>query len=206
MRLTTAANPQSPGSRKGVQSTNEEGRMKKRKKVQKNDSATTARRMPALVALALVVLVIGAISAVSRQLVAGNQSQQPENTATSKDSGGKKYMTVKAAGQDVQVDETGKLKPLSAQQAQELAEGLRKMVNKSADGLSEVQHADGSVSMDFNGHYRHVVVAREREDGTLSMSCVDNPKAAASALGVDPKLLGVEAGPTQQTPQARQKK
>ena len=180
--------------------------MKKRKKAQKNDSATTARRLPALVALALVVITIGAISAVSRQLVAGNQGQQPENTGMSKDANGKKYMTVKVAGQDVQVDETGKLKPLSAQKAQELAEGLKKMVNKSPDGLTEVQHADGSTSMDLEGRFRHVVVAREREDGTLSMSCVDNPKAAASALGLDPKLLGVEPGPTQQTPQARQKK
>jgi hypothetical protein len=156
--------------------------MKKRNKTKK--TATTARRTPALVALALVVLVIAAISAVSRQLVAGTPTMQPENTSA------KKYMTVKVAGQDIQVDtQTGKLKPLSAQEAQELAEGLKKMVNKSADGLTEVQHEDGSVSMDLNGRYRHVVVAREAEDGSLSMSCVDNPKAAASALGVDPKLL-----------------
>lgn len=169
--------------------------MKKRKKAKKSESVT-ARRMPALIALALVVLVIGAISAVSRQLVSGKPGAQPENTAAAKDSNPKKYMTVKVAGQDVQVDpQTGKLKPLSAEQAQNLAEGLKKMVNKSADGLTEVQHEDGSTSMELEGRFRHVVVAREREDGTLSMSCVDNPKAAASALGVDPKLLGVESKP-----------
>src|SRR5689334_14011484 len=98
--------------------------MKKRKKIKKTDSATTERRLPALIALAAVVLVIGAISAVSRQLVAGKQNAQPENPAASKDSNPKKYMTLKAAGQDVQVDpQTGKLKPLSAEQAQELAAG-----------------------------------------------------------------------------------
>ena len=176
--------------------------MKKRKKANKSDSAT---RKPALVALALVVLLVGAISAVSRHLVAGKQSPQPVNTATSKDPAGKKYMTVKVAGQDVQVDQTGKLKPLTALQAQELAEGLKKMVNKSPEGLTEVQHEDGSVSMDTEGKYRHVVVAREAEDGSLSMSCVDNPNAAASAIGVDPKLLGAEAGPTKQLPAVRQK-
>ena len=164
--------------------------MKKRKKAKTSDSITTARRMPALVALTLVVLVLGAISVVSRQLVAGKQSAQPENTAASKDSNPKKYMTVKVAGQDVQVDpQTGKLKPLSAQEAQELAAGLKKMLNKSAEGLLEVHHEDGSTSMELNGRFRNVVVAREREDGTLSMSCVDNPKAAASALGIDEKLL-----------------
>ena len=170
--------------------------MKKRKKTKKHDSATTERRWPALVALAAVVLVIGAISAVSRQLVAGKQSAQPANPGALKESNPKKYMPVKFAGQDVQVDtQTGKLKPLTDQQAQVLAESLKKMLNKSADGLTEVQHEDGSTSMDLEGRFQHVVVAREREDGTLSMSCVDNPKAAASAMGLDPKLLGVESKP-----------
>lgn len=163
--------------------------MKKRKKAKKSDSVN-ARRKPALIALAAVVLVIGAISAVSRQLVSGKQSTLPENAAASKDSNPKKYMTVKAAGQDVQIDpQTGKLKPLSAQQAQELAAGLKKLLNKSADGLTEVHHEDGSTSMELKDRFRNVVVAREREDGSLSMSCVDNPKAAASALGIDQKLL-----------------
>jgi len=167
--------------------------MKKRKKTKKTDSATTARRLPALIALASVVLVIAAISAVSRQLVAEKPSVQPENS--------KKYMTVKVAGQDVQVDpQTGKLKPLTALEAQDLAAGLKKMLNKSADGLTQVQHEDGSTSMELNGRFRNVVVASETEDGKLSMSCVDNPKAAASALGIDPKLLD-EQKPAPTVPQ-----
>ena len=167
--------------------------MKKRKKTKKRDSATTTRRLPALIALAAVVLVIAAISALSRQLVAENPNVQPENS--------KKYTTVKVAGQDVQVDpQTGKLKPLSAEQAQELAAGLKKMLNKSADGLTQVQNADGSTSMDLNGRFRNVVVASETQDGNLSMSCVDNPNAAASALGIDPKLLN-EQKPAPTVPQ-----
>jgi hypothetical protein len=182
--------------------------MKKRKKTKKHDSATKARRLPVLIALASVVLVIAAISAVSRQLVAGKQTSQPENTSAPKDSSAKKYMTVKVAGQDVQVDrQTGKLKPLTAQEAQELAESLKKMVNKSAEGLKEVQRADGSVSMDLEDRFQHVVVAREREDGTLSMSCVDTPRSAAAATGIDPKLLGVGGGkgPIQPLNNAQQK-
>lgn len=164
--------------------------MKKRKKVNKHDSVPAARRLPAVIAVVLVVLTIGAISALSRQLVAEKQSAAPANTAASKDANPKKYMTVKAAGQDVQIDpQTGKLKPLTAEQAQELAAGLKKMLNKSADGLTQVQHEDGSTSMELNGRFRNVVVAREREDGSLSMSCVDNPDAAASALGIDKKLM-----------------
>ncbi|HEV8428216.1 MAG TPA: hypothetical protein VGQ41_09980 [Pyrinomonadaceae bacterium] len=178
--------------------------MKKRNKTKKNDSANGVQRLPALVVLALVVLAIGAISAVSKQLVSGKQSG---DKSTSKESS-KKYMTAKVAGQDAQVDpQTGKVKPLNAQEAEQLAPGLKKMLNKSADGLTEVQNADGSVSMDLEGRYRHVTVARVNEDGTVTTSCVDNPRAAASALGIDPKLLGVEGtpgAPTKPAP-ARQK-
>ena len=117
-------------------------------------------------------------------------------------------MTGKVAGQDVQVDsQTGKVKPLNAQESEQLAGGLKKMLNKSADGLTEVQNQDGSTSMDLEGRYRNVTVARENADGTLTTSCVDNPRAAASALGIDPKLLGVEGtpgAPTKPAP-ARQK-
>lgn len=174
--------------------------MKQRKKTKKNDFATTARRGPLLVALALVVLAIGAISAVSRQLVAGKESAQPQNS----DSGSRKYMTVKVAGQDVQVDpQTGKLKPLNAQEAQELAAGLKKMLNKSAEGLSEVKHEDGSVTMDFQGRFRHAIIARTKEDGGVSMSCVDTPQAAAAVLEIDPKLFDIESAPAK--PQARQR-
>lgn len=179
--------------------------MKKRNKTKKNDSANGVQRRPALIVLALVVLAIGAISAVSKQLVSGKQSG---DNSTSKESNPKKYMTTKVAGQDAQVDpQTGKVKPLNAQEAEQLAPGLKKMLNKSADGLTEVQNADGSVSMDLEGRFRHVTVARVNEDGTVTTSCVDNPRAAASALGIDPKLLGVEgtpSAPTKPAP-ARQK-
>lgn len=178
--------------------------MKKRKKTKKNDS-TGIQRLPALIVLALVVLAVGAISVVSKQLVSGKQSG---DNSTSKESTTKKYMTGKVAGQDVQVDsQTGKVKPLNAQESEQLAGGLKKMLNKSADGLTEVQNQDGSTSMDLEGRYRNVTVARENADGTLTTSCVDNPRAAASALGIDPKLLGVEGtpgAPTKPAP-ARQK-
>ncbi len=161
--------------------------MKKRKKTKKNESATKVRRLPALIVLAVVVVAIAGISAVSKQLISRNQSG---NNTTSKESTAKKYMTMKVAGQDVQVDgQTEKVKPLNAQDAEQLAQGLKKMLNKSADGLTEVQQADGTVDMNLEGRFRHVTVARENEDGTLTQSCVDNPRAAARALGVNPKLV-----------------
>lgn len=175
--------------------------MKKRKNAKKKTASTEIQRRPAVIALALVILAIGAISAVSKQLVAGKQSA--DNT-TSTAPNAKKLASVKVAGQDVPLDsQTGKVRPLNAQEAEQLAQGLKKMLNKSADGLTEVPHADGTVEMDLEGRFRHVVVARENEDGTVTQSCVDNPKSAAAALGVNPKLLGADDTPT--LPAARPK-
>lgn len=97
---------------------------------------------------------------------------------------------MKVAGQDVQVDsETGQIKPLTPEQAKKLAEGLKGMLNKSSEGLAEEQHADGSVSMDLQGRFQNVTVARVNKDGTVTQSCVDSPRAAAAFFGIDPKLL-----------------
>ena len=145
--------------------------MKKPKKTKKIDS-TKARRLPALIVLALVVVAIGAISAVSRQLVAGKRNGDAENTGASSAASKKKYMTAKVAGQTVQVDpQTGRVKPLNAQEAEQMAAGLKKMLNKSADGLTEVQNEDGSVSMDLEGRFMNVMLATPLADGSAHLSC-----------------------------------
>ena len=100
------------------------------------------------------------------------------------------YVTVKVAGQDVQVDaKTGQIKPLTPQEAERLAQGLKEMINPSAEGLVETQHADGSVSMDLEGRFQNVAVARENQDGSTTTSCVNNPRAAGAFFGIDPKLI-----------------
>jgi len=63
------------------------------------------------------------------------------------------------------------------------------LLNKSTEGLVEERHADGSVSVDLQGRFEHVTVARKNQDGTVSQSCVDNPRAAAAFYKIDPKLL-----------------
>jgi type IV secretory pathway VirD2 relaxase len=63
------------------------------------------------------------------------------------------------------------------------------MVNQSTEGLVQVQHADGSVSMDLEGRFQNVAVARVNKDGSVTQSCVDNPQAAGAFFGIDPKLI-----------------
>jgi hypothetical protein len=68
------------------------------------------------------------------------------------------------------------------------------LVNQSTEGLEQVHHEDGSVSMDLKGRFQNVTVARINKDGTVSESCVDNPQAAGAFFGIDPKLIEAEQG------------
>jgi hypothetical protein len=145
----------------------------------------------------IVVLAVAAGTVISRQKGEAKVSNAPaEPAATSKQQ--PNYITVKVGGRDVQVDpQTGQIKPLTPQEAQELADGLKGMFNKSTEGLVAVREPDGSLSMDLKGRFQNVTVARMNEDGTVSESCVDNPEAAAKFFGIDPKLLGVQTPATQ---------
>jgi hypothetical protein len=156
-------------------------------KMKKTKSARRFPRPPVIIT-AIVVIVIAAITVVSRQSANGVQTNEPQKVIAN--TADKKYRTVKVAGQDVQVDsQTGQIKPLTPEEARKLAEGLKGMLNKSTEGLVEKHNHDGSVSVDLEGRFQNVTVARVNKDGTVSQSCVDNPRAAAAFFGIDAKLL-----------------
>jgi hypothetical protein len=75
------------------------------------------------------------------------------------------------------------------EEAQRLAEGIKPLVNRSTEGLVEVTRPDGSVSMNLQGRFQNVAVARREANGTISQSCVDNVDAAAAFFGINPQLL-----------------
>ena len=156
-------------------------------------TVNTARRFPRLPIItvsSLVILAIGAVTVLSKQSVKLNKSNDHERRSPVAHKSAKKYVTVKVAGQDVQVDgQTGQIRPLTPQEAERLAQGLKQMIHPSAEGLVEVQNADGSVSMDLDGRFQNVTVARINQDGILTQSCVDNPRAAGAFFGIDPKLI-----------------
>ncbi|HVQ40086.1 MAG TPA: hypothetical protein VMS31_21280 [Pyrinomonadaceae bacterium] len=148
----------------------------------------TSRLKLTTVLVATVVLAIAAITVVSRQRAgaAGTRAADQSLAATEKSN----YTKVKVAGQDVEVDpQTGKIRPLTREEAQKLAAGLKDMLNQSTEGLEQVQHEDGSVSMDLKGRFQNVTVARVNQDGSVTQSCVDNPQAAGAFFGIDPKLI-----------------
>lgn len=158
----------------------------------KTNSARKFLRPPVMIVTAIAVVSIAAITVASRQSASGTAVNAPQQVTTAT---ARKYTTVKVAGQEVQIDsQTGEMKPLLPEDAKKLADGLKDMLNKnkSSEGLVEEHHHDGSVSVDLQGRFQNVTVARVNKDGTVTTSCVDNPRAAAAFFGIDPKLLEPE--------------
>jgi hypothetical protein len=166
--------------------------VRKRLKLMKN-SARKSRRLLAITIFvaATAILAAGAATVVSRRNAVARQ--QPNNQAAkpaAASASGKNYMTVKVAGQEVQIDsETGQMKQLTPEEAKKLAAGLKQVINRSEEGLVPVQHPDGSVSVDLQGRFQNVTVARVNDDGTVSTSCVDNAQSAGEFFGIDPQLI-----------------
>ncbi len=146
-----------------------------------NQSANRFRHLTVVAVVAVVILAIGAISVLSRQRSEADRKSQKAAATT---------MNSTLAPQDLHQDgPTAQAQPLTDEEAQKLASGLKGMVNQSTEGLVETQHADGSVSVNLEDRFQSVTVARVNKDGSISQSCVDNPKAAGAFFGIDPKLI-----------------
>lgn len=155
-------------------------------------------RLPAII-VAVAMVAIGAVTVISRQLVKVKEKAAVQlNKTQHATAANKNYITMKVAGREVQVDsQTGQIKELTPEEAARLAAGLHELVNQSMDGLEQEYQADGSVKMDLKGHFGNVTVARENEDGSTSVSCVDNPKAAGAFFGIDPQQIENPTAPHQ---------
>ena len=113
--------------------------MKMHLKKMRNSAKGSRRLTLAGIVIAIAVFAIGAATVVSRQrtkVLAAQHAQSvaanvlPNNAANNvanKDKDGRKYITVKVAGQDVQLDtQTGDMKPLTPEEAEKLAAGLKR--------------------------------------------------------------------------------
>ena len=149
------------------------------------------RRFPRLlttgILLALAFLTIGVVAGLSKQKSRARESNKQEGSIPMANT----KKTQMASGQNV-VGQTGQIRPLTPEEAQKLATALKELANQSTDGLQQIRHADGSVSMDLQGHFQNVALAKRNEDGTVTQSCVDNPEAGAAFFGIDPQLVGVK--------------
>lgn len=162
--------------------------MRKQGKGLGRNSSKKAKRVTA-VSIVMATLALGAMAAVSLRT-----SQAKDTTARQTNAATRTNANLRMNAQSAPfVMQTAQIKPLTQEEAQKLAEGLKQLVNQSTDGLQQVRHADGSVSMDLEGRFQSVAVAKRDENGNVVQSCVDNREAAAAFFGIDPQLVGVPA-------------
>jgi hypothetical protein len=158
--------------------------MKKRTK--EHHSAPKRTRAFRAGVFACIVLAVGAATAIanfasrSSSTPRASQSAAPAQANNSSQSAGN-FVTVEVAGKKLRVNaQTLQQGPLTQEQSQQIVDALKN--NKSTDGLVEVQHPDGSVSVDLQGRFRDVVIAKRNNDGSISTACVDTPEAASAFL------------------------
>jgi hypothetical protein len=164
---------------------------------------------------AITILIVGVVSAISRQSELPVLKAEKKTDMTTKTGGDKavkeglrNYVTSNSAGQTVVVDrQTGQQRPLTPDEARTLAEGIKQLVNQSTEGLVQVRQANGAVSMDLQGRFQNVLLAKKEADGTVTQSCVDNVDSAAAFFEIDPALFGSTSGekgqPVSTTPAVR---
>lgn len=148
--------------------------------------------------VALAVLIAGAVTVVSRQ---NEHLLETERTLKSANSYGSP-MTVKPAGQDFKANGAVPVQELTPEEARRLTEAVTPMVNKSSEGLVEVQDADNGVTVDLQDRFQNVTVARRNADGTISQACVDTPQSAAAFFRPDRNTNQFNNQPVRVTPAA----
>jgi hypothetical protein len=96
-----------------------------------------------------------------------------------------------AKAQTAQQTQTPSRPPLlTPEEAQKMAAGIQQLVNQSTDGLVQKQRPSGAVSIDLQGRFQNVMLAKKEANGTVSQGCVDNVDTAAAFLEIDPQLVG----------------
>lgn len=162
-------------------------------------SSQKIRRL-VLVSGIVAVLALGATAAVSLRTTNSAKSSMKNSSGQSSsvqaNAAAARANLGLSAGAPIPLDpQSGQVRPLTQEEAERLAADLKQLVNRSTEGLKEVHHADGSVSMDLQGRFQSVVVRKQNENGEWVVACVDSPEAAAAFFDLDPQLFGVKKNP-----------
>jgi hypothetical protein len=146
-----------------------------RRHVKKNRCAKSARRLSVkTVLIAVAILTVGSVAVASRQQWSTKPSAETDEHRVS------------AVQDDLLPAST--FDTVTQDGHEKLAEGLGQMINQSTEGLTEIHHSDGSVSLNLEDRFQNVSVAKVT-NGRLSQSCLDNPQSAGVFFSIDPKLI-----------------
>jgi hypothetical protein len=155
--------------------------MNKSKKTNQSRSVKERTRFLRLHVFALALLGVGGVTAIAHYELRGPGGPPAGKLAVAKPAPGKNMVTVAVGNKKLLVNaQTLQQGPLTQEQAQQMADALKD--NQSTDGLVQVQHADGTVSVDLQGRFQNVTLARKNDDGSVSQACVDNSQAAGAFL------------------------
>jgi hypothetical protein len=91
----------------------------------------------------------------------------------------------------VRDEKTGSLRKPTPQETADLVVSLKKMTNRSGEGLKVTTTANGGAMVDLDGQFQMVVLARPNGEGGYETLCVSTFEEGAEFLG-----LRVEASPS----------
>ncbi len=80
------------------------------------------------------------------------------------------------------IDASGRLRPLTPDEARELLTGISRYVDQSSEGLRPVVHASGMVSLDLEDRFQSVSLARLGVDGSVTLRCIGSAAEARQFL------------------------
>ena len=90
---------------------------------------------------------------------------------------------VSSAALRVQLDsETGTIVPITDLSQSELAQQMKRMLDRTSTGLKEVRHADGGISVDLQGRFQSLTIATTDPTGEVRTGCVTNGRELDSFL------------------------
>lgn len=119
-----------------------------------------------------------AISLGTSTLAVAQKSVSPKPAA-----GDYGYTYVPFVGQAAAIDRhTGKLRPPTPEEARQLAKGLKTFLNRSDQGLTIVTHPNGAQSVDLQGRFQSVTLAKINRDGSTSEKCVTSMREVRAFL------------------------
>ena len=161
-------------------------------------SSINARRRrirSALITMACVVglmVLIGGITVLSQR----NSGEEPERKVVEitrlhdpVQKAPSKRVTTRFDGSLVVQDEGGQTRDLTPEEQRRLAIGLAQTINRSVEGLVQMRYDDGSVSIDLEGHFENVMMAKVESDGSVTTACADDLDAAAAFFKIDPAII-----------------
>lgn len=155
--------------------------MKKSKRVVKPRPAARRARAFRAGVFACALLFVGVATAVATYASRSVEQPKAERGAVAPEQTGNPFVTVEMGGRKMRVNaQTLQQGPLTQEQSQQLADQLEG--NKTTDGLVEEKHEDGTVSIDLQGRFQNVTLAKKNDDGSVSSACVDTPEAAGAFL------------------------